>query len=62
MKLKVIFKEQNSTFKINFGNVIDTSDGGYVQGYNDGLAQRKYETWTFTLTDGTVIEKQIALL
>ena len=35
---------------------------GFEEGYNDGLAHRQYETWTITLTDGTVIEKEVALL
>lgn len=35
---------------------------GYDKGYAEGLAERKYETWEITLTDGTVIEKDVALL
>lgn len=37
-------------------------ENGYTDGYADGLAARKYETWTFTLADGSVIEKEVALL
>lgn len=35
---------------------------GHAVGYAEGLAARKYETWTITLVDGTVIEKEVALL
>ena len=35
---------------------------GYQDGYNNGLAARTYETWTITLVDGTVVEKDVALL
>lgn len=35
---------------------------GYTDGYEDGLAARVYETWTITLTDGTVVEKEVALV
>ncbi len=35
---------------------------GVDQGYADGLAARTYETWTITLVDGSVIEKDVALL
>lgn len=35
---------------------------GVEQGYADGLAARTYETWIITLTDGTVVEKEVALL
>lgn len=37
-------------------------DDGRTAGYAEGLAERKYETWTITLIDGTVIEKDVALL
>ena len=55
-------------------NVGAVSDGqyekgyaiGYEQGeragYTEGLAARKHETWTITLTDGSVVEKEVALL
>lgn len=35
---------------------------GEAKGYADGLAARTYEIWTFTLTDGTIVEKEVALL
>lgn len=41
------------------------SDGyneGHSEGYNEGLSARTYETWTFTLVDGTIVEKEVALL
>lgn len=47
------------------GYEVGNADGqevGYTNGYNDGLAKRTYETWTITLADGSVIEKEIALL
>ena len=37
-------------------------DEGYNEGHNDGLAERAYEIWTITLEDGTVIEKEVALI
>ena len=70
MNFKARFEEDNAKFVAKYGALNDISDGGYERGYNegynkghtDGLAQRKYETWTFTLTDGTVVEKEVALL
>lgn len=35
---------------------------GYRKGYDEGLAARTYETWTITYVDGTVEEKEVALL
>lgn len=35
---------------------------GYKEGYDAGLAARTYETWTITYVDGTVEEKDVALL
>lgn len=35
---------------------------GVEQGYAAGLAAREYETWTITLTDGSVVEKDVALV
>ena len=35
---------------------------GHKNGYNEGLAARTHETWTITLVDGSVIEKDVALL
>lgn len=40
----------------------DGYEVGNSDGYNEGLAQRQYETWTLTLEDGSTIEKEIALL
>ena len=40
----------------------DGHSDGYKEGHDDGLAERTYETWTITLDDGTVIEKEVALL
>lgn len=78
MKIDVKFSELTASFDPHFGEVHDVSDGGfergyaegytqgnangYANGYAEGLADRKYEVWTITLTDGTVIEKEVALL
>lgn len=35
---------------------------GYENGYDKGISERTYETWTITLTDGTIVEKEVALL
>ena len=35
---------------------------GRTDGYADGLAARTYEVWTITLVDGSVVEKEVALL
>lgn len=35
---------------------------GYSKGKADGLAQRTYETWTFTLSDGSVVDKKVGLI
>lgn len=35
---------------------------GLAKGYAEGLAARTYETWTITLVDGSVVEKEVALL
>ena len=35
---------------------------GYEKGHTDGLAQREYEVWTITLVDGSIVEKEVALL
>lgn len=40
----------------------DGYEVGKSDGYNEGLAQRQYETWTLTLADGSTVEKEIALL
>lgn len=66
MNFKVKFEESRSSFGVGFGEVQTASDGGYERGYaagyEEGLATRKHETWTFTLTDGTIAEKDVALL
>ena len=74
MKVNVVFSESNHSFDADFGEVHGVSDGGYERGYEagygdgytkghaDGLAERTYEIWTLTLVDGTVIEKEVALL
>lgn len=35
---------------------------GYTKGHTDGMAERQHEVWTITLVDGTVVEKEVALL
>ena len=78
MKLDVKFSETDKSFTPVFGEVYNITDGGYERGYakgyeqgeedgikkgyDNGLAARTYETWTITLADGTVIEKDVALL
>lgn len=62
MKLAVTFSESTTSFNSEFGEVHTVSDGGYESGYADGLAARTHETWTMTLVDGTVVEKDVALL
>ena len=78
MKFKLKFEEENREFNLKYGEVIQVSDGGfesgyeqgfetgsndgYSKGYNEGLKQRTYEIWTITLKDGSVIEKEVALL
>ena len=78
MKFKATFKSNSKLFKADFGQVIKVGDGGYERGYaegykkgndegheagyNEGLAARTYETWTVTYADGTVEEKEVALL
>ena len=62
MKLNVTFKENKQRLALNFGEVHNVSDGGYERGYAAGLAKREYEVWTITLTDGSIIEKEVALL
>ncbi len=57
-----VLSEISQTFAATFGEVHNLSDGGYERGYADGLAARTHETWTLTLVDGTVVEKEVALL
>lgn len=38
------------------------ADDRYDEGYADGLAARTYEIWTITYVDGTIEEKEVALL
>jgi len=40
----------------------DRYDEGYSEGYDKGLSERQSEIWTVTLADGTVVEKEVALL
>lgn len=74
MTFRVKFSEQGGSFRARFGAVQTASDGGfdrgfaegYAQGksdgYSEGLAARTYEIWTITLVDGSVIDKEVALL
>lgn len=78
MKLDVKFSETKKSFSVTFGEIHMVDDGGYERGYADGydtgnadgytkghmdgLSQRTYETWEITLADGTVIEKDVALV
>lgn len=62
MTLNVTFSESNQSFDSTFGEVHNISDGGYERGYAEGMAARTHETWTLTLIDGTVVEKDVALL
>lgn len=70
MKVDLKFKENAQSLDLGFGQYQDLTDGGYERGYTvgyntgyaDGLAKRTYETWTITLADGSIIEKEIALL
>ena len=36
MRVKVVFKESNETFKVKFREAIEISDGGYEKGYAEG--------------------------
>lgn len=62
MILEVTFEEQSASFDMQFGEINNVSDGGYERGYAEGLSKREYETWTITYVDGTVEEKEVALL
>lgn len=66
MKIKVKLTELKEQLSVVFKNIITVSDGGYEKGYNDGyqkgLNQRQYEEWTITLTDGSTVKKEIALI
>lgn len=78
MILNITFQENNQLFSSDFGEVQMASDGGYEQGYEvgygagyenglhigyqEGLDERRYEIWTFTLDDGTIVEKEVPLL
>ena len=70
MIFRVKFSQQGGSFHARFGAVQTASDGGYEKGYaeghevgyTEGLNARSYEVWTITLTDGTIIEKEVALL
>lgn len=66
MNLDFNFSASEQSFEPEFNNLQTASDGGfergYAAGYEDGMAARTYETWTFTLVDETVVEKDVALL
>lgn len=70
MQHEVEFSITNQSFEPHFGLTNEVSDGGFERGYAagyekgnvDGLAARTYETWKITLADGSVIEKDAALL
>lgn len=66
MILDMEFEELNSEMDIDFEELQTSSDGGYergyAKGYTDGLAARTHETWTITLVDGSIVEKDVALL
>lgn len=78
MEFDLIWFEEDDSFELDFEEISIITDGGfekgyqegyengandgYQEGYSEGLAQRTYETWVITLTDGTVIEKEVALL
>ena len=78
MILDVKFSESNQSFNPQFGEVHNISDGGfekgytagytqgevdgYAKGHSDGLTERQYEVWTITLVDGTIVEKDVALV
>ena len=73
-RIDVTFREEDQHFDVQFEAIQNVSDGGYERGYKegytegvqkgyaDGLAARQYETWKITYVDGTVEEKQVALL
>lgn len=56
------FEEKQQVIATDFGTVNNVSDDSYKRGYAEGLASRTYETWTLTLADGSVIEKEVAML
>ena len=78
MKIDLIFSENNQNIDMSFGEVNNISDGGFERGYEAGyesgysegefngykrgLSERKYEVWTITLSDGTTVEKEMALI
>lgn len=78
MILEMDFSENDQNIEMEFGEVNNISDGGFERGYEagyesgysegefngykQGLNERKYETWVITLMDGTIVEKEVALL
>ena len=74
MVVDVIFEELNTSFDADFSELYQLSNDRYEEGYDDGikqgysdgydkgLAARTHETWTITLVDGSVVEKEVALL
>lgn len=45
----------------NEGYIKGEADGK-IAGYDEGLAARTYEIWMITLSDGTMVEKEVSLL
>lgn len=74
MVVDVVFEEVKTSFDADFSELYQISNDRYEEGYNDGvkqgysdgydkgLAARTYDTWTITLVDGSVVEKEVALL
>lgn len=78
MEFDLIWFEEDGSFELDFEEISVITDGGfekgyqegyedgadhgYQDGYEEGLTHRTYETWVITLMDGTVIEKEVALL
>lgn len=62
MNFKPKFVQNNMSFNPQFREIQTASDGGYERGYAEGLAERRHEVWIITLVDGTVVEKEVALL
>lgn len=41
---------------------VNGNTDGYASGYEQGLLKRTYEVWTITYADGSVEDKEVALL
>lgn len=67
-RFSLSFSENKEIIKLNMesfqtiGNKQEIYNRGYNAGKEDGLNERKYETWTMTLSDGSTVNKEIALL